>query len=170
MLNLICNFFILRRYAFFWPPPPLVCKHTLLLCNPKDMEFKLKTFIRPYNVIWISQICKYARLGSGDSRNTSVWEKCFIVEKVYLQCQILKYVCNVNTEVLHSTGYYHLKLTMHWISILKVFKVTKNSQQKLQSTLSVVDSLYFGQVYCINLLILFLSFTKQLHAKAQRIQ
>ena len=50
-----------------------------------------------------------------------------------------------------------------------MFKVTKNSQEQLQSTLPAVDSLYFEQVWYINLLILFLSFTKQGHAGAHRI-
>lgn len=40
-------------------------------------QFKLKTFIRPQDVIWISQICKYAQLDSWSSQNASAWEKCW---------------------------------------------------------------------------------------------
>ena len=65
-------------------------------------QSKLKTFIRPQYVIWISQICKYAQLDSWSSQNASAWEKCFKVEKAYLQNLMEKCVYNINTKSITS--------------------------------------------------------------------
>lgn len=51
-------------------------------------------------------------------------------------------------KVLHPRSYYHFKVNNKntRFSILEMFKVTKFSKQQLQSTLSLLDSLFFGDV------------------------
>ena len=58
MLKLICNFFILRTYAFVrptFPPPSLVPKHTLLL-NPRPAPPTLPPLC--VHTEWMTSFCE----------------------------------------------------------------------------------------------------------------